>query len=52
MLNLETSTAARRMQSSLEAAKRHMSGENWTAANESLAAADAFATRALRAVGR
>jgi hypothetical protein len=52
MLNLETSTAARRMQSSLEAAKRHMSAENWTAANESLAAADAFATRALRAVGR
>jgi Skp family chaperone for outer membrane proteins len=52
MLNLETSTAARRMQSSLEAAKRHISAENWTAANESLAAADAFATRALRAVGR
>ena len=52
LLNADASTAARRMHSSLDAAKRQYQAGNYTAANESLAAADAFATRALRVAGR
>ena len=52
LLNADTSAAAQRMQSSLQMARRQYSAGNYSAAKESLAAADAFAARALRAVGR
>jgi hypothetical protein len=52
LLNADTSVAVSRMHSSLEAARRHMQSGDFTAAKESLAAAEAFATRVLRAVGR
>jgi serine/threonine protein kinase len=52
MLNAETSTAARRMHDSLATARRQVVSGDLSAAKESLAAAEAFASRVLRTVGR
>lgn len=51
-LNAETSVAMQRMHSSLAMARRQFSSGNFRGANENLTAAEAFAARVLRSVGR
>jgi DNA uptake protein ComE-like DNA-binding protein len=51
-LNANTEADASRMKSSLDRARRNLAAGNLQAAEEDLAAADAFATRVLRTVGR